>query len=318
MTRARAVRIGVALAMIVGLGLAARSLPWRAAIAALPAAQPSWLALAVLLNVAALPLWAVQWNLLVAPPDRIGWRRMLEIVALTWSVQTTLTSLAGGAAGVALLVMRGGMSRGAAVSVFVVDQVLTGIAKLAIIGVAILLVPLPSWMWHGAATLAGLIAVSIIVLAALVQAGVRFDGLFRRLPPRLAGLMRFVVGSARALRHPLRQAMGWPLVLALAKKATEVGAVVAIQQACGIPVSLESAVLITAVLSVATTLPSPPAYVGIFEAAVLIVYGAEALAPATGLSAALLQHLAFLVPAIGCGYLMLLLRRFQPAPSPAE
>ena len=46
-------------------------------------------------------------------------------------------------AAIGMLIMRGGLSRGAAVSLLALDQMLTGVAKLAALGAAALLMPMP-------------------------------------------------------------------------------------------------------------------------------------------------------------------------------
>jgi len=64
-------------------------------------------------------------------------------------------------------------------------------------------------------------------------------------------------------------------------------------------------VAITAATDLAAVVPSTPASIGVFEAAVLFAYGFFGIPTPLALSAAFLQHAAHLLPATGFGYAVL-------------
>jgi uncharacterized membrane protein YbhN (UPF0104 family) len=294
------------LALLAGLFFAARSLPWQAAFVAMRQASPLWLIAAAAINFLGLPLWATQWYLLAPSNAHRTWRKMVEIVGLVGAAQNTYTSVGGAASAVLLLIRRAGLSRREALSLYALDQVLTGIGKVAIIGLALFLVPLP--IWRGAEILFVSVAAAVAALACIVYAGTTLAHSGQQTSHWVSRLLHRAQREAVALVPLVIRACGRPLALVFARKLADVGTAVAVQLACGIPVSIEAAILITAAVDLANVIPSIPGSLGIFEAAVLFVYGFLGVPPAVALSAALLQHAAHLLPAIGFGYAVLLFR----------
>jgi uncharacterized membrane protein YbhN (UPF0104 family) len=280
----------------------------------LAAADPLWLLAAVAANLAIFPLWATQWSLLTPAAQRVSWTRMLQITALCSAAKNTLP-YTGLPSAIVLLLVYGRLSRGAAISTIALDQLCTGLAKVALVAAAVLIVPLPSWMRVGAFTLLLLVMALLVALLAVAHGRDRLRGLAAVLPAAAERLLHPLADWAAHL-EPLRSwARAWPVVaLALGKKALEIVAALAVQQACGIPLSVETAVLIVAALSVATMLPAAPANLGVYEATVLLIYQWSGVPAAIALAAAVLQHAMFLAPALGCGYLVILSGRSTPPP----
>jgi uncharacterized membrane protein YbhN (UPF0104 family) len=296
--------------ILVAVAIAARGLPWRQAWLALASAQPGWVIAGLAANAALFPLWISQWRWLTPPAQRPAWGRMLEIVSLTSLTQNVLPLLGGQAAAVGLLVLRGGLSRGAALSVLALDQMLTGLAKLAALGLAAWLTPMPGWMRDGTWSLFGAVAAIIIVLTLLAYSTERLHRFAQRnpgLPARALTSVGTFTEHLAGLRRgggPIWIALGY----AIGKKALEVAAVLAVQYACGIDLSPASAVLVVAGLGLSTLIRTP-GNLGVYEATVVLIYGSLGVPPALALAAAVLQHVVVLVPRLGGGLIVLLTRR---------
>lgn len=272
-----------------------------------------WLVAASACYAGILPLWAVQWHLLAPADPARSVRPMLSIVAMTSTVLNTTPLLVGEAAGVVLLVTHAGLSRAAALSVLAMDQLLVGLAKLTVLATAALLLTLPAWMSGAVVPLALGVA---LLLALLALAAWRYSQLARwserRLAPWLGSGLTSVGDALAPLRSPRRG--GGALLLALAKKALEVIAIVCIQRAFGITLPVASAVLVLACLNLATLVPVVPGNLGIYEAAVVLAYTRLGVPAEQALSVALVQHLCYFcalaVP--GCWWLV---RGRRAAPS---
>jgi uncharacterized membrane protein YbhN (UPF0104 family) len=160
---------------------------------------------------------------------------------------------------------------------------------------------LPMWMERGRTTL--VVAVGALLLL-LVGVAWRADALSRLaagiLPPKPA---RVVAAAGRALA-PLRSPSrgGGALLLALAKKIAELGAIICIQHAFGIALPLSSAFLVLAALNLATLLPIVPGNVGIYEAAVVLAYGWLGVNAERALGVAVVQHACYFAALALPGY----------------
>ena len=268
---------------------------------ALGSVNPGWIGAALLCYALILPLWALQWFLLSPPVASRTRRRMLAVVCMTSTVLNTTPMLVGEATGILLLVTRGGLDRGAALSVLAMDQLFVGLAKLAVLSAAAVLLPLPLWMTRAVASL--VVAVGLLLLA-LVVAAWRHADLRRvmdaRLPARFRGRLASFGPALAPLRSP--RLSGSVLLLALAKKAAEVLAIICIQRAFGVVLPLSSAVLVLAALNLATLLPLTPGNVGLYEAAVVFAYTWLGVPPEQALSMAVVQHACYVVALALPGY----------------
>jgi uncharacterized membrane protein YbhN (UPF0104 family) len=290
-------RGGRAIAVFALCGLFAASLhrmDVSRALAQLGSVRAGWLTLALLCYVAILPLWAMQWHIL-APTDPsrpVG--DMFGVVATTSSVLNTTPMLVGEATGVALLVARTRLDRAAAVSVLAMDQLLVGMAKLAVLATAALVAPLPAWMTH--ALLVLLVAMSLLgamlLLASWRHANVA-SALSRVMPERIAVAIGLFAASLEPLRTPARGAPA--LALALIKRAVEVGAILCVLRAFGVTLPVGAAVVVLAVLNLATLLPVVPGNVGVFEAAVVLALTRFGVPAEQALGIALVQHVCYFV-----------------------
>ena len=80
----------------------------------------------------------------------------------------------------------------------------------------------------------------------------------------------------------------------------------AVQKSLNLELPVWAPILVMGALNLATVLPITPGNFGVYEGTAFLVYQFCGLSPELALSLALLQHLCFLVPMVGAGYLVLL------------
>lgn len=296
------------LALAAALIVAAFLLPWGQVWAALARADGAWIAAAFAICLAAMPVAAALWWLFLPRQYRLGWSRVFEITSLTVMARATLPFFAGDASAIGLLVMRGGLNPGAAVLVLTLDQLFTGLGKLAMICAVLSFGALPP------ALVAAGTSVMVLVLcfsAAMIIAAVyghALHGLAEKFPARLQMMIRKIsdlTAHLEMLRDPSRTTAA--LILTLIRKSIEVGVTLAVQHAVGLDLPLWNAILLVAVLDLAAVIPGPPAGLGVFEAAGLFTYHYLGVPPGIGFAAAMLQHAVYLGNDFLYGYGVLLL-----------
>jgi uncharacterized membrane protein YbhN (UPF0104 family) len=299
-------------ALTIVLIVAARDLSWRRAMDEIGHTQVVWLMIAVAANLFILPLWAVEWRLLVPRTFSVPLNRMFEVVSVTASVLNSVPFFAGEASGVALLIGRGGLSRGAALSVLAMDQLLVGFAKIAVIAAAAVVVPIPGWLRAGILSLLAAMAVLSAVLLSLAHQWASLRERLLRTPSRIRALAARSIAWGTHFDALRDSGVVWRLAaLALAKKFAELLGILAVQMAFGWEPSAASALLVLASLSITTLLPVAPANLGVYEATVFATYRYLGYPPETAVGVAILQHLCFLIPALTTGYLMLTMRQLR-------
>lgn len=314
----RIVRVALALGLAAAFTASLRRLDAARTWDALAAVRGEWLLAAALCYLAILPLWAWQWHLLAPRSRTQTFARMLRVVTTTSAVLNTTPLLVGEATGIVLLVTVAGLDRAAAVSVLAMDQLLVGIAKLVVLASAALLAPLPAWMSRAILGLvAGVGALGAVMLFAASRGALHVandDSASPRARSMRATLSRALAALPSALA-PLRSPRrgGGALLLALVKKAVEVGAMLCVQRAFGLDLPLGSAVLALGMLNLATLLPLVPGNVGVYEGAVVLAYTRFGLPTGPALGIAAVQHLCYLVALAAPGVVWSVAQRLSSA-----
>ncbi|HTE43973.1 MAG TPA: lysylphosphatidylglycerol synthase transmembrane domain-containing protein [Gemmatimonadaceae bacterium] len=270
----------VALLVLTGvIAFSVHSVDWARTGDALRQGRPLWLAMAVLANTAILVCWAAFWRSLrpIGEPQ-VGFGRMFEITATSSALMNTLPFGGGHASSLLVLIRRAKMSKRGAVSLFALDQLGEGMAKATIFASVALLVPLPTWM-RAAITTASLVVAGWFVVMAVASRWAR---------------------DLEIMKHWRRSATALACVLAM--KAVEAVAIAAVQQAYGIHLPVGETIFILAAVVLATMLPIAPGNLGTYEAAVFLAYRYLGVSPAPALSLAIVQHICFMLPAVGVGY----------------
>jgi uncharacterized membrane protein YbhN (UPF0104 family) len=310
-SRRRLLLVWIALTVV--LVVTIRDLPWRGALEQARQVQLPWLATAIAANSLIIPLWALEWRLLVPITFRVAYDRMFEVVSVTAAVLNSVPFFAGEASGVALLITRAGLPRGAALSVLALDQLLVGFAKLAVIAAAAAFVPLPGWFRAG---ILSLVAGVLLLLGVLVPLAHRWSSLRDRVraqPSKLRNLAARAIAWGAHLEALRDVGRVWRLAsLALAKKGAELAGILAIQMAFGLEPSVAGALLVLAALAITTLLPVLPANLGVYEATAFAAYRFLGVPAESAMGMAIVQHLAFLLPALATGYTTLTLQQLLP------
>jgi len=277
-------RAAVVAAWVVATALlvaCARTIDWRRAADVAASARPAWLAAAIVANGLILVAWTAFWRALLPPSGTappVTQRRMFEIVAISSALMNTVPFGGGHASSIVLLVSRGGVAKRSALSVLALDQLGEGVAKVGIFLLVAALVPLPAWMRAGVTTASLAVAAWFITLV-------------------VASRWAHELALLKSWRRTLRA-----LVCMAGMKTAELIAIVAVQHAFGVDVSLGRSLLVLAALVLATMLPVTPGNLGTYEASVFLAYRYLGVSPELALGVAVAQHVCFLLPSVGIGY----------------
>ena len=96
------------------------------------------------------------------------------------------------------------------------------------------------------------------------------------------------------------------LLLALLMMFAQTLGIWAVQKSLGLDLPFWVPILVMGALNLATVLPITPGNFGIYEGTAFLAYQFYGLSSESAFSLALLQHLCFLIPMVGSGYLVLL------------
>jgi uncharacterized membrane protein YbhN (UPF0104 family) len=96
---------------------------------------------------------------------------------------------------------------------------------------------------------------------------------------------------------------GGALLLALVKKAVEVGAMVCMQRAFGLELPVGAAILALGMLNLSTLLPIVPGNIGVYEGAVVLAYSRYGVPAEQAIGLAAVQHLCYLITLAAPGVL---------------
>lgn len=304
-------RMMLAAAVTLFLAFSFAGAPWDEVGRAVMSASPLWLGLAILSNLMIYPPWVLQWQLLARPSVRLSAGSMFNVVALSAMGTAAMSSLVGAASAVVLLVARGGMTTLSAAMLMLMDQILVGLAKLTVLVLALMVAPIPTLAAQGGIVLGVLTLSGLVLLLLLAHFGPRtqqatgHEGVKAWLWVNLTRLTQ----SLEVLRRPpLAFAT---LILALAKKATEIGAAYAIAMACGVEASPTLAILVVAAVSLTTAVPLVPGSLGVYSATVFAIYQFLGYPVPIALAAGILQHLVELAPPVFVGYGTIIMTRLS-------
>lgn len=259
--------------------MALRKVDWAKTGEALRGAQTAWLVVAVAANATIIPFWALFWRTLRPRGEEpLSFVRMLEITSISSALMNTLPFGGGHASAIVLLVQRGNTSRRGALSILALDQLGEGVVKVAVLIAAAIVIPLPTWMRAALTTLLLVVGGWLLALVAISR----------------------VTNELEALKSVRRSATALACVAGM--KLTELVAIMSVQTAYGAHVSIGESVLVLATVILATMLPISPGNLGAYEATVFLVYRYLGVAPELALSLSIVQHVCFMIPAVGVGY----------------
>ena len=310
-------RGGILLGATLLLVVALQDIDWDRLLQLLRGLRLPWVAVAIGLNASIIVLWSLQWRILVPGEDSVTWADMFLVVSAMAMISNSVPFMVGQASGVLLLARYGRIGPASALSVYTMEQVAEGIAKIAVVVGVALFAPLPPWLARGVqglAVLVSVLGVTFIVLA------FRF-----RHPPSapwpagaLGRLKRFGAQwahSLEGLRTP--RVFGAALALALGMKTAELGGILAVQHSLGLDLPVGTAFLVLASVNFATIVSVSPGNLGVFEAASFAAYRLTGVSPEHALTLSLVQHVCYLIPMLGVGYVYGGVRVFKELRDPA-
>ena len=309
-------RGGILLGATLLLVVALQDIDWDRLLQLLRGLRLPWVAVAIGLNASIIVLWSLQWRILVPGEGSVTWANMLLVVSAMAMISNSVPFMVGQASGVLLLARYGRIAHASALSVYTMEQVAEGIAKIMVVVGVALFAPLPTWLARGVQELA--VAVSVLGVTFVVLA---FR--FRQPPaaPRPAGALGRLkhfgaqwAHSLEGLRTP--RVFGAGVVLALGMKAAELGGILAVQRSLGLDLPVGTALLVLASVNFVTIVSVSPGNLGVFEAASFATYRLTGVTPEHALTLSLLQHVCYLIPMVGVGYVYGGMRVFKELRDP--
>jgi uncharacterized membrane protein YbhN (UPF0104 family) len=275
----RVARVVALVAVTIAAIVAVRAVNWPRTLEALRDANGAWLAAAVVANTTILIWWAAFW-LAVRPRSEpaVSWKRMFEIASTSSALMNTLPFGGGHASAVVLLVKRAAMSTRGALSLMALDQVGEGLVKISVFLLVAFLNPLPTWMRVG-------------VISACIGFGVWFVVVI--VASRWAEELNILKDVGRATAA---------LVCVFGMKGVQLLAIIAVQHAYGVDLSTSASLLVLATILLASMAVVAPGNLGTYEAGLFFAYRYLGLPAEQALSLAIMQHICFMLPAVGVGY----------------
>ncbi len=267
-----------------------------------------WLALAVLANGAILAPATGQWILFLSRESRIGARRVFGILSLTASVANGGPPAAALVTQVHLLATRGGVGHAAAVSLTILDHIVEGLAKLAIVALAAAVVPGFQYRALGLGIILGVpaLALAFVVLAHRGHVLDRWAAATRGRLGRALGFLGRTIHHLEALRRPAPLVLA--VVLGLAKKALEAAGIAAAAAALGVVLPFWLVVAMLVAVNLSSLVAPTPAALGVYEGAAFLVLRSAGLGADQALAVALVAHATYLLPLASIGWIVESLR----------
>jgi glycosyltransferase 2 family protein len=269
-------------------------------------ATPSWLFLGIFFNIGILGFWAALWYLLLPKKISVPFVRVFQANSFMSTSCNTIPFPGGHAVGVMILARRAKVGHTVALSVLALDQLMEGFAKIFVLILVTIFVPLPELMEQ---------AILIFIAVIGFFASIMFYFAHKKPEAREGHEAVSVTGKARAfvsswsvhleiLRDMRIFSLG--LLLALLMMLSQTLGIWAVQKSLNLDLPVWAPILVMGALNLATVLPITPGNFGVYEGTAFLIYNFCGLSPELALSLALLQHLCFLVPMVGTGYLVLL------------
>ncbi len=267
-------------------------------------ADPFWLFLAVFFNACILGVWTSLWYLLLPEKCSVPFSRIFQANSYMSTSCNTIPFPGGHAVGVVALARRAEVGHSVALSVLALDQLMEGFAKTFVLTLVVIFVPLPEPVGQ---------AILIFVVVIGFFASIMFY-LAHKQPRVKEGTISFIdkirkfVSRWSVHLEILRNVriFSFGLLLALLMMFAQTLGIWAVQKSLGLDLPFWAPILVMGALNLATVLPITPGNFGIYEGTAFLAYQFYGLSSESAFSLALLQHLCFLIPMVGSGYLVLL------------
>ena len=267
-------------------------------------ADPFWLFAAVFFNACILGVWSSLWYLLLPEKCSVPFSRIFQANSYMSTSCNTIPFPGGHAVGVVALPRRAEVGHSVALSVLALDQLMEGFAKTFVLTLVVIFVPLPEPVGQ---------AILIFVVVIGFFASIMFY-LAHKQPRVKEGTISFIdkirkfVSRWSVHLEILRDVriFSFGLLLALLMMFVQTLGIWAVQKSLGLDLPFWAPILVMGALNLVTVLPITPGNFGIYEGTAFLAYQFYGLSSELALSLAFLQHLCFLIPMVGSGYLVLL------------
>jgi len=299
--------------------LAVRGVHWHSAWLALKACDAWWLVPAMVAFAAQTVMRAMRWRSLFAPGRRPERPPILAATMIGYLFNNILPARAGEAARVVALAQRTGTPAAEIVGTVVVERAYDVLSILVIFFCASPWLPHENW-FGTAAIVAGIAAVGLgAVIWVLAVHGDRPLRFIVRPLGRLPGLsVERVEREAATLAEGLSglrqrrvavEALLWSIAAWMTSALWAWLVLLAFQPSLG----FGAGVLVTVVIGLSMIIPSPPAAVGVFEAAGVLALHAFGVSQSAALPYALVLHVSNFVPLVLVGAITLHSAARQPS-----
>jgi glycosyltransferase 2 family protein len=304
--KSRVVRIGISVAISAAfLALAVRNVRWSEAIAALEGAN--YLYIPPLMGMGILTLYtrAQRWRLLLKPIGRPPVRLLFHATNIGFMANMLLPLRAGEVIRPVLASRRAELPLGGVLATILLERIFDMFTVLLLFGLSVMVVPLSEQAMHWGLTLT---ALAVVVGACIGLLRWQEDlalGVIRRLcdllPGRIGGpAYGFVAGFVKALEilgspSDFARAFAWSLYVWL---------VIAALNALGLAafhLPVQSALVVTAIIAIAVSVPSAPGYIGSFQLGCVVALAMYAVPESKALAFSIVHHLAQFVTTVGAG-----------------
>lgn len=261
----------------------------------------------------AVVLRAWRWQLLFEPRSRPPLSHVTSALMIGYLFNNILPARAGELARVQALGRRAGISRAHVLATVVLERVFDLVVLVALLLVAVPFLPTVDWL-NAAIVLGAVPAVALVAVTLIVR---RYGVRAARVLVKPLGWLPKVDGERlEAIAGALVRGLAGIVTGRLTLAALVVTTVSWLVLACSIwllllgtdiDASFGMALLILVATNLVLVLPSSPAALGAFEAAVVIALAAYAVGRAEALSFALVLHALNLFPYLVLGYVALVL-----------
>ena len=292
---------------------------WTLAIAAVAKAKPLPLILAVLLNAMILVFATAQWLLFLPEGVSVARSKMFKIMAIMSTVANSGPAGGGAAVGVHLLARQEGVGHSVGLSVLLLDQLVEGLVKVAIVLLAIVVVPIGLEYKAVSATILIGVPTLFFVLTVIAHRKSALESISERTTGFLGWMLtklNLVAANLEALRRPKKLSL--TLVLGLLQKLVAALAITCILLAFGVVTPWWGILAVLVAVNLSTVVSVTPANLGVFEGAAFLVYRSLGISSDTAVALAIVQHAAYLIPLAGIGWIISSVRPLNISRSKSE
>jgi hypothetical protein len=304
--KSRALRIGISVAIsALFLALAVRRVEWRESLAALQRANYLYLVPLMGAGIWTLYIRAQRWRVFLKPIGVPPIRPLFHATNIGFMANMLLPLRAGEVIRPVLASRQVGLPLGGVLATIVLERIFDMFTVLLLFGLSVMIVPLSEqaitwgWMLTG---LAAFIGASMGFLRWQEDLALR---LIRRfcdlLPGRLgASAYGFAAGFIKALEilgspADFARAFAWSLYLWM---------VIALLNGIGLVMfhlPVQSALVVTAIIAIAVSVPSAPGYIGSFQLGCVVGLAMYSVTESDAIAFSFVHHLAQFVATVGAG-----------------